>query len=131
LHYYITTHEYLKTGVKWLAVAKTKSFPNTSRIVTFKDLRRIIAEKKKEMEIEAKYYDPNYFWKGKKIVSLDQWYQIKEGYGLKGALQYFPNDFKYGFICIFDNIEDQKLKQEADQWYSDYVKLLEYSKNIL
>jgi hypothetical protein len=43
--------------------------------VTFKELRKIIAEKKKEMEIEAKYYDPNYFWKGKKIVSLDQWYQ--------------------------------------------------------
>jgi hypothetical protein len=99
--------------------------------VTFKELRKIIEEKKKEVEIEAKYYDPNYFWKSKKIVSLDQWYQIKEGYGLKAALQYFPNDFKYGFICIFDNIEDQKLKQEADQWYSDYVKLLEYSKNIL
>jgi len=47
--------------------------------VTFKELRKIIAEKKKEMEIEAKYYDPNYYWKGKKIVSLDQWYQIKEG----------------------------------------------------
>jgi hypothetical protein len=44
-------------------------------------------------------------------------------------LQYFPNDSKYGFICIFDNIEDQKLKQEADQWYSDFVKLLEYSRN--
>jgi hypothetical protein len=43
--------------------------------VTFKELRKIIAEKKKEMEIEAKYYDPNYFWKGKMIVSLDQWYQ--------------------------------------------------------
>jgi dsDNA-binding SOS-regulon protein len=44
-------------------------------------------------------------------------------------LQYFPNDFKYGFICIFNNIEDQELKQEADQWYSDYVKLMEYSEN--
>jgi hypothetical protein len=97
--------------------------------VTFKELRKVIAEKKKEMEIEAKYYDPNYFWKGKKIVSLDQWYQIKEGHSLKAALQYFPNDFKYGFICIFNNIEDQELKQEAGQWYSDYVKLMEYSKN--
>jgi hypothetical protein len=38
--------------------------------LTFKDLRRIIAEKKREMETEAKYYDPNYFWKGKKIISL-------------------------------------------------------------
>jgi hypothetical protein len=97
--------------------------------VTFKELRKIIAEKKKEMEIEAKYYDPNYYWKGKKIVSLDQWYQIKEGYGLKAALQYFPNDYRYGFACTFDDIEDTVLKQGAAQWYSDYVKLMEYGKN--
>jgi hypothetical protein len=97
--------------------------------VTFKELRKIITEKKKEMEIEAKYYDPNYYWKAKKIVSLDQWYQIKEGYGLKAALQFFPNDYRNGFACTFDDIENTALKQEADQWYSDYVKLMEYSKN--
>jgi hypothetical protein len=97
--------------------------------VTFKELRKIIEEKKKEMEIEAKHYDPNCYWKGKMIVSLDQWYQIKDGYGLNAALQYFPNDFRYGFPCIFDNIEDQMLKEEADQWYSDFIKLMEYSRN--
>jgi hypothetical protein len=97
--------------------------------VTFKELRKIIAEKKKEMEIEAKYYDPNYYWKGKKIVSLDQWYQIKEGYDLKAALHFFPNNYHYGFACTFDDIEDIALKQEADQWYSEYVKLMEYCKN--
>jgi hypothetical protein len=67
------------------------------------------------MEIEAKYYDPNYYWKGKKIVSLDQWYQIKEGYGLNVALQFFPNDYRYGFASTFDVIEDTAIKQEADQ----------------
>ena len=36
---------------------------------------------------------------------------------------------EYGFPYIFDNIEDQTLKQEADKWYSDYIKLMEYSKN--
>ena len=97
--------------------------------MTFKDLRRIIAEKKKEVEQESKFYDPNYYWKGKKRVSLDQWYQIKEGYGLKAALQFFPNDYRYGFACTFDDIEDTTLKQEADRWYPDYVKLMEYSKN--
>ena len=51
--------------------------------VTFKDLRRIITEKNKEIEIESKFYNPNYFWKGRKLVSLDQWFQIKENYGLK------------------------------------------------
>jgi hypothetical protein len=97
--------------------------------VTLKDLRKIIAERNKEMEKESKFYDPKYYWKGRKIVPLDRWYQVKEGYGLKTALQYFPNDFQYGFPCILDNIEDQKLKQEADQWYSNYVKLMEKNKN--
>jgi hypothetical protein len=85
-------------------------------VVTFKDLRRIITEKNKEMEAESKLYDPNYFWKGKRIVSQDQWYQVKESNGLKAALQYFPNDYRYGFGCTFDDIEDTAIKQEADQW---------------
>jgi len=98
--------------------------------VTFKDLRRIIAEKNKEMEIEAKFYDPTYYWKGRKIVSLDRWFQIKENHGLKVALQYFPNDFpRFGSPFIIDNIEDQVLKEEANHWYSDFTKLMEYSKN--
>jgi hypothetical protein len=50
--------------------------------VTFKDLRKIIAEKSKEIEMESKLYNTNYFWKGRKIVSLDQWFQIKENYSL-------------------------------------------------
>ena len=82
--------------------------------VTFKELRRIIAEKNKEIEIESKFYNPNYFWKGRKLVSLDQWFQIKENYGLKGALQYFPNDFpRFGFPYNLENIEDQTMKQQA------------------
>ena len=98
--------------------------------VTFKELRRIIAEKNKEIEIESKFYNPNYFWKGRKLVSLDQWFQIKENYGLKAALQYFPNDFpKFGFSYILDNIEDQTMKQQTHQWYSDFIKLMKYSKN--
>lgn len=50
--------------------------------------------------------------------------------GLKAALQYIPNDFpKFGFHYKLDNIEDQELKQEADRWYSDFVRLMEYSRN--
>ena len=61
---------------------------------------------------------------------MDQWFQIKENYGLKAALQYFPNDFpRFGFPYILDNIEDQTMKQQADQWYSDFIKLMKYSKN--
>jgi hypothetical protein len=97
--------------------------------VTFKDLRKIIAEKKMEIERESRLYNPNYYWKGRKVVLLDQWFQIKGNYSLKAALQYFPNDFQYGFPYVFDNIEDQPLKEEADQWYFDFIKLMEYSKN--
>ena len=97
--------------------------------MTFKDLRKIIAEKNKALGIESKFYDPNYYWKGKRIVLLDRWYQIKEDYGLKAAFQYFPNNFQYGFPCLFDNIENQKLKEEADRWYSDFTNLMQYSKN--
>jgi len=84
--------------------------------VTFKDLRKIITEKNKQIERESKLYNPSYHWKVRKIVSLDQWFQIKENYTLEGALQYFPNDFpSFGFSYMLDNIEDQMLKQEAEQ----------------
>ena len=69
------------------------------------------------------------YWKGRKIVSLDQWYQVRERYSLRVALQYFPNDFSDGFPSIFDNIEDQALKEDANRWYSDFVKLMDDSKN--
>lgn len=98
--------------------------------MTFKDLRRIIAEKKKEAEQESKFYDPSHYWKGKKIVSLNEWLKIKNNYGLNTALQYFPNDFpRSGLTFILYGIEDQTLKQEADQWGSDFIKLLEYRKS--
>ena len=74
--------------------AKAKRFPALYyHTVTFKDLRKIIAEKKKGIERESKLYNPNYFWEGRKVVSLNQWLKIKNNYGLKVALQYFPNDF--------------------------------------
>jgi hypothetical protein len=40
--------------------------------MTFKDLRKIIADQRKALETKSKFYDPNYFWKGKKIITLDQ-----------------------------------------------------------
>ena len=47
----------------------------------------------------------------------------------EGGTTVFSNDYHYGFACTFDDIEDTAIKQEADQWYSDYVKLMEYSRN--
>ena len=101
-----------------------------SDIVTFKDLRRIIAEKNKEMEIESKYYNPNYYWEGRKVISLNHWLKIKNNCGLKVALQYFPNDFpRSGFTFILCGIKDQTLMHEAELWCSDFERLMEYRRN--
>jgi hypothetical protein len=98
--------------------------------VTFKDLRRIIAEKNKEMEIESKYYNPNYYWEGRKVISLNHWLKIKNNCGLKVALQYFPNDFpRSGFTFILCGIKDQTLMHEAELWCSDFERLMEYRRN--
>ncbi|MGB7558876.1 MAG: hypothetical protein WBM37_10205, partial [Nitrososphaeraceae archaeon] len=49
---------------------------------------------------------------------------------LNAALKYFPNDFpRSGFTFILYGIEDQTQKQGADQWRSDFIKLMEYRKN--
>lgn len=98
--------------------------------MTFKDLRRIIAEKNKEMEIESKYYNPNYYWEGRKVISLNHWLKIKNNCGLKVALQYFPNDFpRSGFTFILCGIKDQTLMHEAELWCSDFERLMEYRRN--
>jgi hypothetical protein len=98
--------------------------------VTFKDLRKIIAEKNTVLERESKSYDPNYYWEGRKVISLNHWLKIKNNDGLKVALQYFPNDFpRSGFTFILCGIEDQTLMQEAKHWSSDFERLMEYSKN--
>ena len=98
--------------------------------MTFKDLKRIIVEKNKETQRKSKFHNPSHYWKGKKIVSLNEWLKIKNNYSLNTALQYFPNDFpRSGLTFILYGIEDQTLKQEADQWGSDFIKLLEYRKS--
>jgi hypothetical protein len=33
------------------------------------------------------------YWKGKRIISLDQWLKIEQDYSFGTALQYFPDDF--------------------------------------
>lgn len=40
--------------------------------MTFKELRKKIAEKKKETETETEIYNPDLYWKGKKIIPPDE-----------------------------------------------------------
>jgi len=58
--------------------------------VTFKDLRKIIAEKKKEIERESKFYNTNYYWKGKKVVSMNQWGEDQKQLRSKRSITIFP-----------------------------------------
>jgi hypothetical protein len=98
--------------------------------VTFKDLQKIIVEKNKALERESRSYDSNYYWKGRKVISLNHWLKIKNNCGLKAALQYFPNDFpRSGITFLLCGIEDQTLMHEAEHWCNDFEMLMEYSRN--
>jgi hypothetical protein len=70
------------------------------------------------------------YWRGKKIILLGQWFQIKKDYGLKAALQFFPNEYPpFGLPCVAENIDDIKVKEDADKWYSEYKELMEFRRN--
>ena len=74
------------------------------------------------------------YWKGRKIIPLDNWLKItkantisrKENYNVKEGLQYFPDDY---FEWMFPLGIPEDLKEEANKWYSDYIELMEYRRN--
>jgi hypothetical protein len=79
---------------------------------------------------EANINDGIIYWRGKKVIPLDQWFQIKKDYGMKAALQFFPNEYPpFGLPCAAENMDDIKLKEDADKWYSEYKELMEYRRN--
>jgi hypothetical protein len=44
--------------------------------VTFKELKNIIAEQQKELDVQSKTYNPDHYWNGKKIIPLNEWRKI-------------------------------------------------------
>jgi hypothetical protein len=104
--------------------------------VTFKELRKIIVEKRKEIERESKTYNSDHYWRGKKIISLNEWRKIANSgkalaYGIRyqntqEAIRYFPNDYSQ---VLFPFGVQEGLEEEVDEWYSDYLGLMEYSRN--
>jgi len=73
-------------------------------------------------------------WKGKKIIPLGKWLKITkantlsivEDYNVKEGLQYFPNDYTENLFCL--GVQDS-LENEVNEWYRDYIQLMEYTKN--
>lgn len=75
------------------------------------------------------------YWKGRKIVSLNEWKKIANHVEYCGssskirideALQYFPDDYS-GYLFGFgvpNGYEDK-----ANKWYSDYTELMEHIRN--
>jgi hypothetical protein len=79
---------------------------------------------------DTNYNDGIRYWRGKKIIPLDQWFQVKKAYSLKAALQFFPDNYPtFGLPCVIENIEDAKHKEDADKWYSEYKDLMEFRRN--
>ena len=78
--------------------------------------------------------DGTNYWKGRKIIPLDKWLKItkantisrREKYNVKEGLQYFPDDY---FEWMFPLGISEDLTIEANEWYSDYIELMEYRKD--
>jgi hypothetical protein len=67
------------------------------------------------------------FWKGKAIIPFTDWMSIKN---TSYALQYLPDDFDELWTCISQEELEQGLKREdVKKWDSDYLELMEYTKN--
>jgi|SRR5215203_2326079 hypothetical protein len=93
--------------------------------MTFKDLRKIIIEKNKELVTESKFYDQKLFLERQKDSLLRSMVSNHRKLHSKSSNADFPNDFpSFGFRYILDNVEDRTLKQEADRWYSDFIELI-------
>ena len=78
------------------------------------------------------------YWKGKKIITTKIWNDLYEKNSIytnaytttltsRKPLQYFPDDYNRSISA--SEIIDEKLKEEIQNWNSDYYELLEYRKN--
>jgi hypothetical protein len=77
------------------------------------------------------------YWKGKQIISVKDWNELYEKNSTytdtytitltsRKPLQYFPDDYNGSINSL--SVIDQ-LKEEAQNWNTDYYELLEYRKN--
>ena len=65
-------------------------------------------------------------WKGKPIIPLDKWIELDTSY----ALNYFPDDFNQVLTYIPENeLETGKGWEDVKKWNSDFIELMEYTRN--
>jgi len=64
-------------------------------------------------------------WKGKPIIPVEKWIGIRDTHL---ALEYFPDDFDQVLTYIHED-EVELEREDVKQWDSDYLELMEYTKN--
>jgi hypothetical protein len=95
--------------------------------------KRIEELNKKLDEIESATKESSglLFWRGKKIISVEQWQSIaKRGY--KEAIKYIPNGLidLPQFLLALKNATGHRYKDErCNKWMDDYYDYLHYSRN--
>jgi hypothetical protein len=74
------------------------------------------------------------YWKGKKIISLEEWFQISrtnnlsnpDKHRIKEGLEYFPNGY---CEMIFPLGVPDEIREDVNGWHKDYIELMNYTKN--
>jgi hypothetical protein len=65
------------------------------------------------------------YWEDKSIIPLEDWTLLKDTFE---ALEYFPDDFEISTTFIAET-ELQHEGEDTKKWYSDYLELMDYTKN--
>ena len=103
--------------------------------MTFKDLKKIIADRIEKSVLESTdTAEGSRYWRGKEIIPLDKWLKItkantissRDDYNVKEGLRYFPDDY---FELMFPLGVEEDLEEEANNWYLDYIELMDYRRN--
>jgi hypothetical protein len=74
------------------------------------------------------------YWKGKKIISLEEWFQISrtnnlsnpDKHRIKEGLEYFPNGY---CEMIFPLGVPDDIIENVNEWKKHYIELMDYMKN--
>ena len=74
------------------------------------------------------------FWKGKKVISLDQWFKIsktnnignRDNHRIKDGLEYFPNSYH---PMLFPLGVPDNFREDVNGWHKDYIELMDYTKD--
>jgi hypothetical protein len=65
------------------------------------------------------------YWKDKMIIPLNDWTLLKDS---SEALEYFPDDFDI-LSTFISETEIQEKDEDTKKWYSEYLELMDYTKN--